>query len=99
MIEWKRASTSNTASLPSFSVTPQTNKSDKEDKKEDWYEQLQQVSKVPQYDMLLIIEDTNAQVGAEKSNTERAMGKHSCGVMNNNGEPQHKPTSTQLPES
>ena len=28
----------------------------------------------------------NAKVGAENSNSERAMGKHGCGVMNDNGE-------------
>ncbi|KAK2187090.1 hypothetical protein NP493_179g01048 [Ridgeia piscesae] len=63
-----------------------TNASDKEDK-EDWYEQLQQaVAKVSQYDMLLIIGDMNAKVGSDNSNCERAMGKHGCGVMNDNGE-------------
>ena len=63
-----------------------TNESDKEDK-EDWYEQLQQaVAKVPQLDMLLIIGDMNAKVGSDNSNCERAMGKHGCGVMNDNGE-------------
>ena len=63
-----------------------TNESDTEDK-EDWYEQLQQaVAKVPQHDMLLIIGDMNAKVGSENFNCERAMGKHGCGVMNDNGE-------------
>ena len=63
-----------------------TNESDKEDK-EDWYEQLQQAAaKVPQHDMLLIIGDMNAKVGSDNSNCERAMGKHGCGVMNDNGE-------------
>ena len=63
-----------------------TNESDKEDK-EDWYEQLQQaVAKVPQHDMLLINGDMNAKVGSDNSNCERAMGKHGCGVMNDNGE-------------
>ena len=63
-----------------------TNESDTEDK-EDWYEQLQQaVAKVPQHDMLLIIGDMNAKVGSENSSCERAMGKHGCGVMNDNGE-------------
>ena len=81
MIGWsKHASTPNTASLPSFY------ESDKEDK-EDWYEQLQQaVAEVPQHDMLLITGDMNAKVGAETLNCERAMGKHGCGVMNDNGE-------------
>ena len=63
-----------------------TNDSDKEDK-EDWYEQLQQaVPKVQQHDMLLIIGDMNAKVNADNSNCERAMGKHGCSVVNDNGE-------------
>ena len=36
--------------------------------------------------MLLIIGDMNAKVGSENSNCERAMGKHGCGMMNDNGE-------------
>lgn len=41
-----------------------------------WYEELQTaVSKVPQHDMLLIIEDINPKVGANNTNYERAMGK------------------------
>ena len=49
-------------------------------------EQLQQaVAKVPQHEMLLIIGDMNAKIGAETSNCERAMGQHRCGVMNDNG--------------
>ena len=36
--------------------------------------------------MLLIIWDMNAKVGANNTNYDRAMGKHGCGVMNNNGE-------------
>ena len=63
-----------------------TNESDKEDK-EDWYEQLQQAdAKVPQHDMLLIIVNMNAKVASKNSNCERAVGKHGCGVMNDNGE-------------
>ena len=58
-----------------------------ESDKEDWYEQLQKaVAKVPQHDMFLIIGDMNAKVGPKKPNCERAMGKHGCGVMNDNGE-------------
>lgn len=41
--------------------------------------------------MLLIIGDLNAKVGAENTNYERAMGKHQCGVMNNNGDVLLKP--------
>ena len=63
-----------------------TNEADEEDK-DDWYEELQQaVSKVPQHDMLLIMGDMNAKVGADNTDCDRAMGKHGCGVMNDNGE-------------
>ncbi|KAL9953192.1 hypothetical protein ACROYT_G040569 [Oculina patagonica] len=63
-----------------------TNDADEEDK-DNWYEQLQQaVSKVPLHDMLLIMGDMNAKVGADNSDCDRAMGKHGCGVMNDNGE-------------
>ena len=42
--------------------------------KDEWYEQLQQViSKVPAHDMLLIIGDLNAKVGADNTNYARAM--------------------------
>ena len=62
-----------------------TNEANEEDK-DIWYEALQRtVSKVPQHDMLLIIGDMNAKVGADNANYNRAMGKHGCGVMNNNG--------------
>ena len=55
--------------------------------KDEWYEQLNHVvSKVPRHDLLLVIGDLNAKVGADNSTYERAMGKHGCGVMNNNGE-------------
>ena len=48
-----------------------TNEGEKEDK-DDWYEELQQtVSKVPQYDMLLILGDMNAKVGADNDNCDR----------------------------
>ncbi|KAK2174089.1 hypothetical protein NP493_829g00009 [Ridgeia piscesae] len=56
-----------------FNSNAPTNEYDKEDK-EDSYEQLQQaVAKVPQHDMLFIIEDMNAEDGAENSNCERAL--------------------------
>lgn len=58
-----------------------------EEVKEEWYEHLQLViSKVPQHDMILIMGDMNAKVGSDNTRRERAMGKHGCGVMNDNGE-------------
>ena len=63
-----------------------TNESDEEDK-DDWFEELQQaVFKVPQHDMLLVMGDMNAKVGADNTDCDRAMGKHGCGVKNVNGE-------------
>lgn len=63
-----------------------TNEAEEKDK-DDWYEQLQQiVSQVSQHDMPLIMGDINAKVGDDNSNCARAMGRHGCGVMNNNGE-------------
>ncbi|XP_078024442.1 uncharacterized protein LOC144463575 [Epinephelus lanceolatus] len=49
--------------------------------------QLQRtVSKVPQHDMLLVMGDVNAKVGAGNDNCDRAVGRHGCGVRNNNGQ-------------
>ena len=41
---------------------------------------------MPQHDILLIIGDMNAKVGAKNPNCERAMGKHGSCAMNDNGE-------------
>ena len=58
-----------------------------DDHKDDWYEQLQAtISKVPLHDMVVVMGDLNAKVGADNKNKERAMGSHGCGVLNNNGE-------------
>ncbi len=63
-----------------------TNEADMEEK-EDWYDQLQSaISKVPQHDMLLVIGDMNAKVGADNSDCEGTMGSHGCGDINDNGE-------------
>lgn len=57
-----------------------------EKEKDDWYEELHRaVSKVPQHDLFLIMEDINAKVDNDKTNCKRAMGRHGCGVMNYNG--------------
>jgi len=34
----------------------------------------------------MIIGDMNAKVGADNTNCDRAMGKHGCGEINDNGE-------------
>lgn len=36
--------------------------------------------------MLMIIGDMNAKVGTDNANCHRAMGKHRCGDINDNGE-------------
>jgi hypothetical protein len=56
--------------------------------KDDLYEQLQTISKVPLHDMLLIMGDLNAKVGDHDDNIgrERVMSKHGCGTRNDNGE-------------
>lgn len=63
-----------------------TNEVDKK-VKDDWYEVLQQaVSKVFQHNMLLIMGDMNANVGADNTDCDRAMAKHLYRVMNDNSE-------------
>ena len=58
-----------------------TNEAEEEDK-DNWYEQLQlAVSSMP-----MITGDMNAKVGADNANCDRAMGKHGCGEINDNGE-------------
>ena len=55
-----------------------TNDAD-EETKDNFYEQLQMVvSKVPRHDMLLIMGDLNAKVGADNKECEKSMGKHGC---------------------
>ena len=63
-----------------------TNDAD-EEKKDEWYVQVRlAIAKVPQHDMLIIVEDMNAKVGADNTNKERAMGRHGAGEMNDNGD-------------
>ncbi|XP_071123040.1 craniofacial development protein 2-like [Mytilus edulis] len=55
--------------------------------KDDFYEQLQTaISKVHQHDMLVIMGDLNAKVGSHNTDGEYVMGRHGCGVKNENGE-------------
>ena len=64
---------------------PATNVAEEQDK-DNWCELLQQtVAKVPQHDMLLIIGDVNAEVGADNTDREQTMGIHGCGEANENG--------------
>lgn len=57
-----------------------------DDDKDHWYEELQAaIRKVPVHDVLLVMGDMNAKVGSDNTNFERGMGKHGCGIMNDNG--------------
>ncbi|EDO41949.1 predicted protein [Nematostella vectensis] len=57
-----------------------------EEDKDEWYEELQvAVPRVPRHDLLLIMGDINAKAASDNTNFERAMEKHGCGVMNDNG--------------
>lgn len=47
-----------------------------EDVKDDFYEQLQRVSKIPQHDLLLITGGLNAKFGNDNIGRENAMGRH-----------------------
>ncbi|XP_073671663.1 uncharacterized protein [Paramisgurnus dabryanus] len=63
-----------------------TNDSDDE-VKDLFYEQLEaEIKATPRHDMMIIMGDLNAKVGNDNSNCERAIGKHGCGTMNENGE-------------
>ncbi|XP_063410454.1 craniofacial development protein 2-like [Mytilus trossulus] len=63
-----------------------TNEADKEIKIE-FYEMLQaEIEKIPKKDLTIIMGDFNAKVGQDNSGFERIMGKHGCGIMNENGE-------------
>lgn len=57
-----------------------------EENKDGSYKQLQiAVYKVPQHDILLITGNTNAKVGNNNTNYERAMSTYGCGESTNSG--------------
>ena len=58
-----------------------------EEKDNSFYAQLQSVlDKLPNRDMLILLGDMNAKVGADNTDREREMGKHGLEKMNENGE-------------
>ena len=61
---------------------------DSEDKIKDAFcDQLQtEIISSSSHDILIVMGDLNAKVGNENTASERVMGKHGCGCMNNNGE-------------
>ncbi|XP_063442397.1 uncharacterized protein LOC134722706 [Mytilus trossulus] len=63
-----------------------TNEADKEIKIE-FYEMLQaEIEKIPKKDLTIIMGDFNAKLRQDNSGFERIMGKHGCGIMNENEE-------------
>uniref|UniRef100_A0A8D8XXM4 Craniofacial development protein 2 n=1 Tax=Cacopsylla melanoneura TaxID=428564 RepID=A0A8D8XXM4_9HEMI len=63
-----------------------TNKATVEDK-DAFYEQLENVfRKIKKQDIIMLIGDLNAKVGADNHGLEKVMGKHGLGVRNDNGE-------------
>ena len=63
-----------------------TNTSEEEDKN-SFYAQLQSVlDKIPNRDMLILMGDINAKVGADNTDREREMGRHGLEGMNENVE-------------
>ena len=55
--------------------------------KEEFYSKLQeQLLKVPNHDILIIMGDLNAKIGSDNTGFERNMGKHGLGTRNENGE-------------
>lgn len=58
-----------------------------DDIKDDFYEQLKSaVERTPQHDMIIIMGDIYAKVGSDNTDVEHVMGRHGCGVRNENGE-------------
>ena len=63
-----------------------TNEAD-EKIKDEFSDILQaEVEKIPKHDLDIIMGDLNAKVGHDNQGLERVMGKHGCGIMNENGE-------------
>ena len=58
-----------------------------EDLKDQFYSSLKTVVEhVLTHDVLVVMGDLNAKIRNENAGLERAMGKHECGKMNENGE-------------
>ena len=58
-----------------------------EESKEEFYSKLQeQLVKVSNHDILIVLGDFNAKIGCDNTGYERNMGKHGLGTRNDNGE-------------
>ncbi|XP_062597006.1 craniofacial development protein 2-like [Saccostrea cucullata] len=63
-----------------------TEDKEEEEEKDSFYEELQRaVEETPVHDILIILGDLNAKIGTNNKGKESIMGKHGCGVINNNG--------------
>ena len=59
---------------------------DNEGAKEEFYNRLQNVlDETPRRDIKILMGDTYAKVGSDKTGREEIMGKHGLGTMNENG--------------
>ena len=57
-----------------------------EESKDAFYNQVQaKLESTPCHEMMIVIGDLNSEVGSDKTNHNRAMGKEGCGSMKNNG--------------
>ena len=58
-----------------------------DDLKDNFYLRLQaEIEQVPMQDLIIIMGDLNAKVGADNSGSDRVMGRHGSGIINENGE-------------
>ena len=58
-----------------------------DDLKDNFYLRLQaEIEQVPMQDLIIIMGDLNAKVGADNSESDRVMGRHRSGIINENGE-------------
>ena len=54
--------------------------------KDEFYDKLQRkIKDIPTHDMLIVMGDINARMGSQNEGSERTMGKHGCGIINDNG--------------
>ena len=58
-----------------------------DDLKDNFYLRLQaEIGQVPMQDLIITMGDLNAKVGADNSGSDRVMGRHGSGIINENGE-------------
>ena len=73
----------NTTLIQCYSPTNEA----EEEEKDNFYEMLQkEMETVPRHDLTIVMGDLNAKVGGDNTYSPRTMGRHGCGVQNENGE-------------